>query len=605
MKATSNVKQPTINDISDDDILRDAIGDYDDPFLQVFDEPFMEEFEIPEEKPPIANTDTEPNQILSMKGNKTMQNSIINTEKRIPIVSGKSNQQTKVIIGEEEEMNEQARDILTENTIQINNKPDASKLWQGLGGNFETISQVASELVDNSISNIIGNSRKNRTVSIEITEKKDGIHFRVEDTGTGIKNLDATFTLCDTSGRESTFSAHGLGLKHALSTANPDNDNWFIYTRTDEDVSNSVYKEIAPKYTFEGFHAKIRTDIWPGNYNSSGTIIEFLCNRELFETVAQKTENKDSSFEHLIDIFIEDLGFTYATIIKENKVMITVKSIDIAGNIYTENIAPVEPEWSKSYTLLKGSERFDLGGGSVEIQFCFGKIKEQKDNHKYYKRNMESSGCEIRLNGRVLSYNLLEEIWRVAPHPSFNSFLAIIDVVSDDINALPETRTSKNGFRKGDPKLVKLYQKIRSLMPKPIKDQDLDNSEVGLFKRLAEQKMIHLRGNPTVTLEMEVFTSLGERIRIDMHVSNAEENIPYEGKKNKTTPLNVYQLMLYWDGLVYDGIQPTEAVLIGAKHPDSVHKIVEQINKRLDANGKKYNFVVRTWSDEGINIASA
>ena len=58
---------------------------------------------------------------------------------------------------------------------------------------------------------------------------------------------------------------------------------------------------------------------------------------------------------------------------------------------------------------------------------------------------------------------------------------------------------------------------------------------------------------------------------------------------------------MYWDGCVFDGKKPTEAILISAQHPDSVKRIVSEIRKMYDSNNNNYNIVLKTWKDEGIN----
>ena len=77
--------------------------------------------------------------------------------------------------------------------------------------------------------------------------------------------------------------------------------------------------------------------------------------------------------------------------------------------------------------------------------------------------------------------------------------------------------------------------------------------------------------------------------------------IIYEGKKDKTTVKDIYQLLMYWDGCVYDGKCPTEAILITTHHPDSGKRIVNVINSMTDANGNYYNIKLKTWKDEKIN----
>jgi len=484
--------------------------------------------------------------------------------------------------------------------IEISNVPNSEDMWEAIGGNHDTFSQILYEFIDNSTSNITGNKSKAKDIRIEITDHGTHKSIRVEDTGTGIKNLDTAFTLGCKDGGETTLNEHGIGLKHALSSANPGNDSWTICTRTAEDRSIGVYKKIMAKYTFEDFKADVCGDEWPGYYNKTGTIIEFICDNELFGTIARGRQGGIKLFETLIEALIEDIGYTYAGLIKEGKIIITVISIDINGNDNENVVTPVEPVLEEIYELGETTETCDLGGGAVKLEYIFGRISD-KSGGRYYKKKMSSSGCEIRVNGRILAKYQYKEVWGIETHPSYNGLHISVNIVSDNIDALPKTRTSKNGFREGDKKLSRVYEEILKKMPTPIKGGDDVRPERRLFTALAESKRTHMLGTPVITEEQHAYKSLGGgSVKMDLYIASLPDVIIYEGKKAKSTPKDVYQLMMYWDGLVYDGISPTQAILLAAEHPESVLKLIRHTRSRCDTNGTNYNFSVRTWKDEGL-----
>ena len=45
-------------------------------------------------------------------------------------------------------------------------------------------------------------------------------------------------------------------------------------------------------------------------------------------------------------------------------------------------------------------------------------------------------------------------------------------------------------------------------------------------------------------------------------------------------------------------------ILISAEHPKSVKDILAVLNTMQDANGDTYNFVLKTWKEEGIQYPS-
>lgn len=79
-----------------------------------------------------------------------------------------------------------------------------------------------------------------------------------------------------------------------------------------------------------------------------------------------------------------------------------------------------------------------------------------------------------------------------------------------------------------------------------------------------------------------------------MYEKTLDEIKVYEGKKEQTTSKDVYQLRMYWDGLVYDGIRPTLGVLVAKIHPDTVKELIQIVNTMKDANGDNYKLIAQT-----------
>ena len=114
----------------------------------------------------------------------------------------------------------------------INNAADANLIWKGLGGHFDSFTQILNEFIDNSISNLKSNKGLSfKQIQIQITELEDKLKVEIEDSGTGFKNLDSAFTLGSQEAKDSTMNEHGYGFKHALATVDPENNSWLIATR--------------------------------------------------------------------------------------------------------------------------------------------------------------------------------------------------------------------------------------------------------------------------------------------------------------------------------------------------------------------------------------
>lgn len=510
--------------------------------------------------------------------------------------------------------------------FEINNKPNAQELWEGIGGNFDSLSQIVCEFIDNSISNFKGNQcpQKNILISIKNLSNENKVKISIEDSGTGIINLNSAFTLGSKDGAESPYSEHGFGMKHALASANPNNDAWAIYTRTREDTQKNKFKKISCPYKIDNFQGQyLEMDQWPqyGIYGNSGTIIEFECDWSMFSSLSRGLTGGITRFDTLCDILYEDIGFIYANIILKGEADISLRVCD-NNTSTTYPITAVQPTWTDTIGPGEGSTEYDLGGGNVKINYHFGRMDDSKRKidkngneitrqmfnnemtRKYYAKNMSTSGVELRFNGRLMISNLFKEIWGIEKHNTYNDLLITIDLISDNINALPATRTSKNGLREGDIKLERLYEWIKGYMHEPPKNLKDAEREIDIFQRLKEIKIAQIEEEPkTVETEHYVFENTGyqtDRERIDLYVKYNNNVIIYEGKKEKTSAKDVYQLRMYWDGLVYDNITPTKAVIIAKEHSSGVKTLVSVINNMTDAKGNKYNFIIKTWKDESI-----
>jgi len=485
----------------------------------------------------------------------------------------------------------------------INNKPEGNIIWRGLGGHFDSMSQILNEFLDNSISNFKGNNPiiKNIVICIKELPNKE-VLFSIEDSGTGFKNLDSAFSLGSQDAKDSPMNEHGFGFKHALATANPDNDNWEICSRTKEQSVKGLYTKIKASYKFENFEAfEINvTDIaWPGQLNGSGTYMSFTCSENLFKTVTEGHPG-NFGFEKRVEFLIEDIGFTYSNLIKDDIANISIVYTDIHGTQKNKNVKSVEPDFERYINPSKGSTSINLDNNNIKVQYEFGAMRDS-EHKKYYKRNMSTSGVEIRLNGRVIANNVFKEIWGIEKHNSYNYLLIKINLISDEINSLPTTRTSKNGIRKGDKKLEDLFGWIRSYIPEPPKStKDIDH-EVDLFEKLKDLKLRQLPDPKTITTEQNVFKEIKERIRIDLYQKTNAGLVIYEGKKEFTSVQDLYQLKMYWDGCIIDGLKPDIGILIASNHPSSVTDLIKYINQMTDSSGNNYNMKLKTWKDEGID----
>ena len=483
--------------------------------------------------------------------------------------------------------------------------PDVNELWIGIGGTFDTFGQDSEEFCDNSLGNIIANKTVN-TIIITIDVLPDGrIRYTHEDSGTGIKNIEKALTIGNKEHQESVYNEHGFGMKHAFASANPENDSWSICTRTKDDLEKGIYHKVEAPYEYDLVEKTINEEEsrWPGELTSTGTICQFICSREFFDTVQQGIGGRAKE-KKCLDYFSEELGYVYSRNIKDGEISIILKSNTIRddnGEKYYTRVKAIEPNIVGYYPPEPNRITKDLGGGEVIIEYKFCEIKES-NYAKYYLKNQATAGAEIRLNGRLILKNVFKDIWGVEMHPQYNHFLCMINIISNDRRRLPKTRTTKNGVRLGDEKLNQLYKWIRSILPTPPRTSSGIVSERALLDELKSLKDTHLPNEvKRVEREFEVYRGIDGRVKVDLYVFDGQEVIIYEGKKEDADIQSVYQLRMYWDGCVCYGISPDKSILIASRFPNAVIKVVEQTNQLLDLDGNKYNIILRTWQEEKVS----
>ena len=498
----------------------------------------------------------------------------------------------------------------------INTTPDVKDVWSGIGGHFDNLGQIINEFVDNSVSNFEGHNPLNKQILISLIEQaNEKVEVQIEDTGTGISNLESAFTLGHREDiPDSPLNEHGFGLKHALATANPNNDAWSVCTRSEDDFAKGCYKRISAPYALGELEVDIidvKETPWPGQYNGSGTLINFVCARNLYNTLVKGIKGGLKDFRSIASVLCEDLGFVYSGIINRAGAIITIDIRDIKGLHEHHNVGAVMPNWDQYFTPGCNTTTRDLGNGLVTIDYAFGIINKSPSSNdydfdntkpkKYYQCTMSTSGIEIRINGRLLCYNLFKEVWGIEKHNYYNPLIIRIDLQSKYKDALPKTRTSKNGFREGDDLLADLYTWIRTMCSEPPKSTSFTVHETERFKILCENLNKYNKDTDhLIVTEKHAFTKTGndaDKTRIDLYQFINNKLTIYEGKVGKTTIKDVYQLRMYWDGLVFDGIIPNKGIIVADEHPDSVKDMVSVVNTLIDSNGNHYNFTCELWTE--------
>jgi len=393
-------------------------------------------------------------------------------------------------------------------------------------------------------------------------------------------------------------------LKHALASCDSSPDQkWSIHTRTKADAAANQYREVKAPYSMGTSELdkpmKVRFYSGTGDLpHPTGTLISVRCPMAKFRTVKPDRKAAQSDFHNLVRYIIEELRYVYAGILANTS--ITMEVVEISGSEETQHtLTPLLPVWEEGSVKDYGEIPCNLGGGPLTIRCKYGNILKNPSNAIYHKCNMESSGVELRINGRTIEHGMFDRVWGEAIHPSQNRFLVQVDLISDNPAALPATKNTKTSFCEADPRLKNLLSWIASYVPAPAKD--VDSVELRYVKELTAKR----EKDPTalrVSREEPVFQKIGLKAKVDLFVGYIDRVTIYEAKAGKTKALDLYQLRMYVDGCALDNKPVDEAVLIAKRHSAEVKELRDILNTLTAPDGRPYNFQLATWDEEGIVI---
>jgi hypothetical protein len=213
----------------------------------------------------------------------------------------------------------------------------------------------------------------------------------------------------------------------------------------------------------------------------------------------------------------------------------------------------------------------------------------------YYQGNIPTQGIDIVVRGRVLKTGQLPEIWPDIPrHNNFNKFVG--ELILND----PKFRTVNNkiSLDPHNPYWRRLLEKLDNddYKPQRITGEKIERDLANKLKTMLEG----LHTGSRVQKDRPIWEGAGIKVDIFHELSNGDIHI-YEIKAGTAAPLDAYQLLMYWDGVVKGkGESPKVGRLVARNIPDSVKNIIDEINKRKDSLGNQYNLECKTIDELGL-----
>ncbi len=480
-------------------------------------------------------------------------------------------------------------------------------IFQGLAKQNILFHQCLGELVDNAIA--AKNADKKFRVDVIFSPKAGDqaiVDLYVADNSTGMTadHLEKALQLGESASSQSRLNEHGFGLKNALATLSGGNGSWKIWTRTSSGICCSVEGPFRPEMVVK------EGDVFPEQAflpSDISTLVSVSVKLNFLQTV-QGRGAPAYDLVNLREWLIEHLGVMYRGYLDNDS-----NTYDTSGVIVVSiandsvQVPPIPVPLGKAETKYFSVE---LGGKVERLEYRFGTLDEVKRDmlvrgkraRFYYQNNIPTQGIDIRLGKRVIAMRQFETIWKTEKgdsqlnrHNNYNDFAGEL-IIPELARGVLTTVNSKTDFNLDDQDWAKIFTNLNEIRP-PKQIREKSESEL---KKTWISMIKATNPDDVVTDEMSVWPT-GAYIDIYRRLQNGKIII-YELKVGSGSPQHLYQLKMYWDGLVVDKKEkPSEAFLFVEDFSTNLEEMANMMNKiPPPPNSHPYNFKIERLRDKGL-----
>ena len=466
------------------------------------------------------------------------------------------------------------------------------------------LQNMVAELVDNALAP----ASVGQKVWVDLSPHPNGgdlYILRVWDNGPGIsiQRLEQeVFALGQPPVGTSHLNEHGFGLKNVLAKAQQlSSMDWFFRTRDSVALAQGIFYQCKRPFSFSmPIDNTLLSVAWPAYASqSTGTICEIVVPMTYMQSVAFGRRGAlPRELGRIMDYLREHLGVFYRGFL-EGGVRANTQIYTSTGLGAQDHVDLIEPDFKSKDTF---TFNLTLSGQQVTVTGTVGLVDKDSPKTKarllYYKHVPESQGIDIRVGKRIVATRLISEIWERDRHPSLNGIAGEFQVPGIR-GVAPPTLNNKTSIDFDSPTWHAIVEGIQQALP----TDDLPHGGGKSEDDLRDELYQHINGlkRPTHTLEKEFDCTHGIALDIvwDQTTTGGPIDI-YEVKKGKAAPLDLYQLVMYWDALVTAGRQPITGHLVSNGRTTGVNTLLTFLKQRMDANGHQYDLVVEDWATHGI-----
>lgn len=497
---------------------------------------------------------------------------------------------------------------------------NSTAFWAGFARQTIDFHNAIGELIDNALSATrqkeVGEGYETAVIEITVQEEQSGdLVVQVADAGTGIEWAALTgeenvFNIGYRPTNPGLMNEHGFGLKNALALITSGFHKPFKFLSIPE--SNSDRKPfvidgpIGPTMTADvGERIEWEEDLAVLKNARCGTKVRMGVKREYFSSLYSRSVG----FEGLIERLGEHLGVMYARYIQNGAEIHVRYKAKTAADWMSRKVPSILTPFLKNQEVkvTEHTLQFEHAGKEYKVAYRQGLldatyVKSERTSKEWpfplkihFQGSNARCGVSLLVRNRVLKTGVFREIWPgLSGDVSFNNFLGELELS----NAFSTTNNKTDIDPHSDlwPHIREILQEENYTPEKTTKQQ----SEENLRKKIIQQiTTVHSLAKANAPAHKKVWDGAGD-IDIYYKLSDGTVNC-MELKVNDAQVLDVYQLRMYWDGLVEAGESPTVATLVAAGQSVGVAKAIAHINSCKDKNNEFYVFKFQPLTDWANN----
>lgn len=457
--------------------------------------------------------------------------------------------------------------------------------YVGLAKQNMTVPQCLCELIDNAIAAAKPKAKTQVYVALApCPQDKDHVMVCVADWGTGmdVEGLENALQLGSVPTGESRLNEHGFGLDNALATLTSGDGNWSMMSHKENSPYYMVTGPMQEDMTVEELPQLELPDgiLLPAN---PATVVCARVSMRFLQTV-RRGGGRCSDLATVRTWLLEHLGVAYRGYLEldEETMEPTAKIVLSIGEdriAVAPNPVPMDNVTTERFSL-------EIAGAIVPMTYRYGMLSEDARDHMvrgtkakyYYQGNTSTQGIDIRLGKRVIATAQFDQIWRtangkgnLARHNNYNDFVGEV-LIPELPRGVLTTLNNKTGIDPTDPDWDTIVDKLNDFTP-PVKIREATEQAI-------KEKWMSILAAAcpadTISDEIAVWPTA---TRIDVVEEGAHGLLLYELKVGRGAPLDLYQMRMYWDGLVLSGRQPAQATLLVAEYSSDLSAMLALMNQ--------------------------